>query len=299
MGATLILDEAAVFVRVVERGSFSAAARELGVPTSTVSRQVQRLEDALGVSLVTRSTRSLSLTDAGAEYHRQIAPAIVAVREAGELVRGQAVEPSGHLRLTAIVDLSDWLGPLIVEFAKRYPKISVEVIATNRVVDLVAEGLDCAIRAGPMRDSTMIATKLIGADAWLVASKSYLDRAGRPRRIEQLTKHDCVLFRAKSQATWSLIGPSGTVEVEVSGRLAFDDMSLMRAAVIAGAGIGFLPSLSLNEDFQKGVLERVLPRYQGKKAGLQFVYPHAQHLPRKLTAFRDFLLTQRDSFPHA
>jgi DNA-binding transcriptional LysR family regulator len=291
MDATINLDESAVFVKVIERGSFSGAAREMKVPTSTVSRRVQRLEDALGVRLIQRTTRKLTLTDAGAEFFRRVSPAIDAVKEASDLVRGLSVEPCGTIRVTVPNDLGNSLGVLLARFREAYPQVSIELIVTNRRVDLVGEGVDLAIRAGKLTDSTLIAMRLGQTDFWMTAAPSYLEKHGTPKRLADLEKHECVLFRAMEQH-WVLEGPKGETTVEVKGHLMADDLSTIRSAVVAGAGIGLLPATAIRTAVTTGELERVLPRYAHIGAPLHLVYPSAQHLPAKVAVFRDFMIAE-------
>jgi DNA-binding transcriptional LysR family regulator len=291
MDATINLSESAVFVKVIEQGSFSRAAREMNVPTSTVSRSVQRLEESLGVRLIQRTTRKLTLTDVGAEFFRRVSPAIGAVKEAGDLVRGFSTEPCGTVRVTVPNDLGGVFGEALAGFHEAYPGVSVDLLVTNRRVDLVGVGVDFAFRAGKLDDSTLIAKRLGTTEFWAAAAPSYLAKHGTPKRMKDLEKHECVLFKAAGQR-WSLVGPNGEAEVDVNGHIMADDLATIRSVVLAGVGIGLLPATALREPIADGTLVRVLPRYARPGAAIHLVYPSAQHLPAKLAVFRDFMVAE-------
>ncbi|GAB4543732.1 MAG: LysR family transcriptional regulator [Haliangiales bacterium] len=293
------LNEIAVFARVVAAGSFSGAARQLGTPKSTVSRAVTRLEERLGVRLLQRSTRTLNLTDAGAGFYEQVAEAIGMIEAAESAVTEHQEEPTGTLRITAPYDFgSGVLADLLPRFTSRYTGLQVEVSLTGRLVDLISEGFDVALRAGPMRDSTLVARKLGEMESRLFASPAYLDARGTPTSPEQLKSHDCVLFRPRSgKLRWRLCGPDGAVEVDVRGAISADEYSFVRAAVRAGAGIGLLPWFLCAGDQQEGHLVRVLPDYERRGGRIHLVYPSTLHLPRKVEVFRDFLVDELSRAP--
>jgi DNA-binding transcriptional LysR family regulator len=286
------LNEIAVFARVVELGSFTRAAEQLGVPKSTVSRAVARLEDRLGVRLLQRSTRALRLTEAGAAYHERIAAALRLIEDAeGEASHLQGA-PRGTLRITAPYDVgAGVLAAIVARFTARYPEVRVDAVLTGRVVDLIAEGFDLAIRGGRLRDSSLIARNLGTVENRLFAAPAYLEARGQPASPEALRDHACVLFRPQNgTARWRLTGPAGAAEVEVSGPVGADDYSFIRAAVCAGAGIGLLPWFLCADDVAAGRLVRVLPRHEQTGASLYIVYPPTDHLPQRVAVFRDFLV---------
>lgn len=293
---TFALGDLDMFVRVVERRSMTGAARELGVPKSTVSRAVMRLEDALGARLFRRSSRALSLTEAGRALFDEAQPHIVALRGARDAVAAVTEAPSGPIRLTAPPDIAlDVLAPLLVEFVERYPEVRVDVHPTSRTVDLVEEGFDVAIRAGKLRDAHLVARKLGDATLALFAAPSYLARRGTPRTVAELESHDFVLFRPKRGCVEVELVAEGPrperASVEVRGRIATDDMSFARAAVLAGAGIGLLPGFLAARSVVAGELVRVLPRYCAPREGaLYLVHASGRHLPRKIAVLRDFLV---------
>jgi DNA-binding transcriptional LysR family regulator len=286
------LNEIAVFARVVELGSFTRAAEQLGVPRSTVSRAVARLEERLGVRLLQRSTRALRLTDAGVAYHERVAAALGLIEDAeGEVSHLQGA-PRGTLRITAPYDVgAGFLAEIVARFTARYPEVRVDAVLTGRLVDLIAEGFDLAIRAGRLRDSSLMSRNLGSMESRLFAAPAYLAARGQPASPEALRDHDCVLFRPQNgKARWRLTGSAGAVLVEVSGSIGADDFSFVRAAVCAGAGVGLLPWFLCVDDVAAGRLVRVLPRYEQTGVALYIVYPPTEHLPQRVAVFRDFLI---------
>lgn len=276
------------FVEVVRQGSFTAAARVLDLPKSTISRRVSRLEDELGSPLLVRTTRKLRLTEAGEAFFARVASAVEQVEEAARLVTEQQDAPRGLLRVTVPVDV-EHVGSLITRFAARYPELRVEVLATGRRVDLVGEGVDVAIRAGVLADSGLVARKLAGVEFRLFASELYLSRAGEPRSVDELAEHECVLFRPHhGVAHWTLLCPEGEKRLEVRGQIGADDLLFIRQAVIAGAGIGLLPWHVFTDAHP--TVRRVLPEVATPYGGVHLVYPSVTHLPAKVRAFRDFMV---------
>lgn len=276
------------FVEVVRQGSFTAAAEVLGLPKSTVSRRVSRLEEQLGAELLIRTTRKLRLTEAGEAFHARVAPAVERVEEAARLVAERQEEPRGLLRVTVPVDI-EWLPGLFVRFCERYPDVEVEVSVTGRTVDLVGEGFDAAIRAGRLEDSSLIARRLVKVSFHFFASCEYLEREGEPEALEDLADHRCVVFRPHQGVGRAVvITPDGRRTVELAGQLMTDDILFARAAVIAGAGIGLLPEGILGDRRER--VRRVLPDVHTPGGDVHLVYPSTAHLPAKVRAFRDFLL---------
>ncbi len=276
------------FVEVVRQGSFTKAAAALGLPKSTVSRRVSKLEEALGVTLLVRTTRKLRLTEEGELFYRRVATAVECVEEAARAVAAQREEPQGLLRVTAPTDFEHLPG-LVASFIERYPAVSVEINVSGDVVDLVAAGYDMAIRAGRLKDSSLIARKLSTVEFHLFASASYLDAHGEPASVADLIDHECVLFRARRGVSqWSLTGPGGVETVEVRGRLVVDDLLFARGAALAGVGIALLPRDMFN--LGRDHVRRVLPDHAMPGGSVYAVYPAARHVPAKVRAFRDHLL---------
>lgn len=280
------LNDVIVLVRVVETGSFSGAARRLGVPKSTVSRRIARLERDLGARLLQRTTRRLSLTDAGQIYYRHCSRVLAELDEAHRTVSGMQQQPSGVLRLTAPHDLAAIVSTLIADFSERYPEVRVVTEMTTRVIDLVAEGFDLALRAGQLHDSSLIARRLASFDVVLYASPQYLERCGMPELPRHLANHRCLtLGSQRTSESWQLTGPDGAETVEVQAFLASNDVTLLCNAAAAGMGIANLPTLTCREDEKAGRLVRVLPTYRGGETGLYAVFPTGEHLAPKVRRF--------------
>jgi DNA-binding transcriptional LysR family regulator len=291
------LNHVSVFVRVVELASFTAAAEQLGLPKSSVSRTVTRLEESLGVRLLQRTTRKLHLTDAGHAYYDRARLALSGLEEAASAATNMSTEPRGIVRVTAPNDLGRMkLADLLARFSKKYPLVHVELLLTSRFVDLVAEGVDLALRAASkLTDSTLIARKIGGDSLGVFASPAYLRRRGRPKAFGELAQHDCVLFRGKQgRAEWRLSGPMGEESVTVRGPLSVDEMGFAVQAVAAGLGIGLLPNAATRITFERGrpAPVRLLPEYSGGSGGLYVVTPSARFQPASVTALRDFLIDE-------
>ena len=286
------LNRVAVFLRVVELQSFTAAAEALGLPKSSVSRSVARLEESLGVQLLQRTTRAVQLTDAGRLYFEEASRALGALEQAQATLSQLDSRPHGAVRITAPVDLgSQVLAPLAARFARRTPGITLEFVLTGRIVNLVEEGIDLAVRAGPLRDSSLISRRVNGLEAWIFASPAYLDARGTPSSLQDLAQHDCVLFRPRrGQAEWTLVGPGGETRVTVKGPVAADDFTFNREAVLAGAGVGLLPALHCEQDVARGRLVRLLNAYSGPSAPLHVVWPPSRHVPKRVMVVREWLV---------
>jgi DNA-binding transcriptional LysR family regulator len=287
------LDLLSTFEAVARTSSFSAAARELGRPKSSVSRAVARLEAELGVPLLYRTTRQVSLSAAGTALFDRVTPLLASLRSALSEMPEREELPSGLLRVTAPVDLGAlFLVEVVTRYTARYPAVSVDLHLTGRVVDLVGEGFDVALRVAPsLRDSTLMVRKAAPITVRVYASPVYLARRGTPRSEAELTGHDWVVFhsgpqRLKVAATFGMPG-SG---VGSSGRIGCDDLLFVRDALRAGAGLGLLPTFVAEPDVKSGTLAPVLPRLERQAGWLHVVSPAARHQPRKVTAFRDLVL---------
>lgn len=280
-----------VFEAVARTSSFSAAARELRLPKSSVSRGVAKLESDLGVQLLFRTTRQVSLTAAGTALYDRLSPLLRSIRSALGEIPERDEEASGELRVTAPVDLGVLLlAELATRYTARYPAVSIDLHLTGRVVDLVAEGFDVALRVAPsLKDSTLMVRRVAPITVQLFASPIYLARRGTPRSEEDLAGHDWVFFRSGPQRLRLTAGRDAFAAAG-RARLRCDDLLFARNAVRAGAGIGLLPIFLAEEDVIAGTLVRVLPRYERSAGYLHLVTPAAKHVPRKVTAFRDLVL---------
>jgi len=287
-------DELALFVDVAESGSITAAARRLGLPKSTVSRALSRLEAKLGVALLRRTNRGHALTEQGIELALTVAPHVTALRDAVHALGRTRDEAYGTLRVTAPIDLGEQLlGPLLPGFLALHPRLRVEVEISQRFVDVIGEGLDVSLRVSskPLPTSSLRGRRIAALELGLYAAPSYLAKVKRLQRPEDLTRCEHVLFRGtRGQTQLSLSGPEGGVEVPVFGRLGGDDFYFVRAAVVAGAGVGSMPAFLARDEVSAKRLVRVLPRYALKGATLHLLHAPAKPLPRKVEVLRDYLL---------
>ncbi|AGC44346.1 LysR family transcriptional regulator [Myxococcus stipitatus DSM 14675] len=286
------LNQLALFVTVAEGASFSTAAKKLGMPKSSVSRGIAQLESSLGVQLLHRTTRRVSLSTAGQSLYERVSPMLASLRKSvGELPELED-EPSGELRLTAVVDWgATLLADVVTRFVARYPAVKVDLHLDNRVVDLVAEGFDAALRLSlsPLKDSALRARRLGPLTLRLYASPGYLARRGTPRHPRELASHSWIAFR--SEMPLRLAGPGDeTSPVPRMGVIRCDDMFFMRETLRLGAGIGFLHSLLAEPEVTEGRLVPVLPKWSIAAGSVWFVSTAERHMPRKVAAFRDFLM---------
>ena len=287
------LNRVSAFVRVVHDGSFTAAAKSLGLPKSSISRSVAQLEHDLGIRLLHRTTRQLHLTDAGAAFYERASRALTDIEEATAAAADTQAELSGVVRVTAPVDFGVWaLAPIVASFVRKHPNIRVELKLTGRVVDLVGEGVDLAVRAGPMRDSSLIARRVGVLESAAYASPGYVKRHGQPRIVDDLKKHQCILFRpANVRDSWALTNVDGKIQsVEIRGSVSTDDLSFVRASVLAGAGIGLLPTVLIARAANAGRVVRVLPEWSVTSATLHLAYPSNRFVPQRVVVLREYFL---------
>jgi DNA-binding transcriptional LysR family regulator len=285
------LDEMEIFAEVVESGGFSAAARRLGLSKSAMSKQVGRLEDRLGVRLLNRTTRRLSLTEAGATFYAACRRVLEEAETAERAVSSLSAAPRGVLKLNAPMSFGFLhLSGAIPAFHDRFPQITIEAVMNDRFVDLIDEGYDVALRIGDLRDSSLVARRLAPCRAVLCASPAYLDRRGRPARPEELAGHDCLLYaNTANPREWSLNGPRGREAVAVAGPLLANNGDLLCTAALGGMGITKLPTFIVGPCLRDGRLEIVLPDYPVPEQGIHAVYPHSRNLSQKVRVFVDFL----------
>jgi DNA-binding transcriptional LysR family regulator len=287
------LNEILAFVHVARSGSFTAAARALGLPKATVSRRVARLEARLAARLLQRSTRRTSLTEVGRVYYERSQHAVSELENAERLLAEVNARPSGTLRVNASFDFGrDHLAPWLAELHARYPELRIELELSQRRVDLIAENIDVAIRGGALPDSTLIARKLFDSLLIFCASPAYLKRKGTPRTPSELARHACLALARR----WPLTGPNGTAEIELEGWLAANEFGVLREAALSGAGVALLAESSVTEELRSGRLRRVLPDHGVVGGGLYAVYPSSHHLSPKVRVFVDFLQEKLQAF---
>jgi DNA-binding transcriptional LysR family regulator len=283
----LDLNDIVVFARVVEAGSFTTAARLLGMPKTTVSRRIAALEREVGVRLLQRTTRTLHMTDAGRLYYEQSSQALRMIEDANLHLAEARAEPSGTIRISAPVGFGgNFLTNTVFDFLATHPKTKVELRLTDDKLNLVENGIDLAFRTGILPDSTLIARKLAATHRILCASPDYLARRGVPERAVDLVRHHCVIAGpSTADARWVLDGPHGQETVTVSGRFAANEMQAVFAAAIAGYGIAQLPDRLAETSLEDGRLRRILNDYTTPAGGLYVVYPSSQHLSPLVKAF--------------
>lgn len=277
-------DRLGEFVAVVEGGSITAAARGLGLPRASLSRRLSALEAELGVRLLHRSTRKLVLTPAGEELYQRARRIVAEASEAWQAVRRLDDVPRGLLRVSA-TDAA--LGDLFVDFLAEFPEVRLEVRSTTRHVDLIAEGVDVAIRFGPVKDPKLIVRKVADGRQLVVAAPAYIQARGRPTRPAELKDHDCIIGFAGELSparTWPLLAGGA---VPVGGRLACNELRLAVRAARRGLGLALLPLPMVSDDLDRGTLVRVLDDSVGQDAPVSIVYADREYIQPKVRAFVD------------
>lgn len=281
-------NQAAVFVKVVQEGSFSAAARLLGLPTSTVSNRVASLEKRLGITLLQRTTRRLHLTDPGALYFEHAAAGLGFLLDAEAAVSQSLGEPTGVLRVSAPPDLGDRiLAGIIGRIRTGHPALRIDMVLTSRYVDLVAEGIDVAIRTGSLKDSSLIARRA-GIARWVpFASPTYLQSAPPLATPDDLRQHRCIQFTSIGKEAWTLSNAQGSQVVPMPGEIMVNDIGVLRAMALAGDGVVLLPLYLCRAECIQGELTQVLSGWYAKADPIHIVYPRQRFIPPKLRAFVD------------
>jgi DNA-binding transcriptional LysR family regulator len=288
------LEQLRAFAKIVRLGSVTKAAISLGLPKSTISRRLSELESHLGTRLVQRTTRRLSVTDAGYRLFQQAEPHILELEAAARSMTTESGELAGTLRITTPANLAELnLVPIIHDFMEQHPQVKIVALATNRKVDLVAEGVDVALRAGTLQSSTLVARRLVAGEFRLFASEEYLERKGTPKTVHELLTHDCLAFSEDQPLQkWrlhSVVQPEKVQEITVQARFASTEYAALRRACALGMGIALMP----NEVRDKGTahnLKRVLPQWRGQESVLHVVYPASRHVSPTVRAFVDHVV---------
>lgn len=286
-------DEMAVFVRVVEDESFSAAARDLGMTPSAVSKLIGRLEDRLGVRLINRTTRRLSLTEEGHAFYQRCGPILADIEEAERAVTELHAEPRGLLKINSSTAFAQYqVVPLIPDFLARFPDLRIQLMMTDSLVNLVEEGVDVAIRIGALEDSSLIARKLADVRRTVVASPDYLQRHGAPTSPDDLDRHKCLKLSFETSLNrWEFQGPDGPRVVRVAGSFEANNAVVLHEAALAGLGLFRAADFVVGPDIEAGRLVPVLQDFEVEaRAPIHAVYPHARHLSPKVRAFVDLLV---------
>ncbi|MEQ9489178.1 MAG: LysR family transcriptional regulator [Alphaproteobacteria bacterium] len=286
--------EMVVFARVVDDGGFSAAARQLNLSPSAVSKQITRLEDRLGVRLLTRTTRRLSVTEEGDAYYHRVKRILADIDEAEQAVSASKAVPRGNLRLTVSNAYGqERLIPILPKFLAQYPEITVEVIMTDAVVDLVEQGVDLAIRQGRLANSAMVARKLCDARRLVVGTPSYFEKFGIPREPADLAKHNCLAFAGNPGLNdWRFVMPDGREQtIRTSGNFLANNGQAVYKMTLAGLGLARLSDFLVTNDVAEGRLVPVLTDYLDEEiTPIHVVYPDPRHLSPKVRVLIDFLV---------
>jgi len=291
----VMLGSIELFCLAAELESFTAAARQAGLTPAAVSRAIGRLEERLQVRLFVRSTRKIRLTDGGRAYLAQCRQALNQLLEAERELSGQQAEPSGLLRISAPTTFGHFLlMPILTAFRERHPQVQVEVQLSNRNVDFVADGFDLAIRAREQPDSGLIARKLMDAELVVVATPGYLARAGTPRTLEDLARHECIQFllpRTGQPVPWEFRHQGRDIQFQTQGRYTcLDDVLGTASLARAGAGLAQTHRFVVAEDLRRGDLVEVLQPFGGRGRPFSLLYPAGRHMPLRVRAFADFLV---------
>ena len=285
------LNSLAIFAKVAETRSFSEAARRLKMPISTVSRRVAELEDQLGVGLLERSTRNLRLTDVGAEIFQHAQRSAEIGEAVCSIVSNQSATVSGTLRLSAPPSISDTLlVPLVSAFQASYPDVRVQILVTDRFVDHIAEGVDLVFRLGALKDSSLVARKLLAYRHQLVASPAYIERVKPPEMPQDLLGHRLLGFSFwNPENRWTFVDEAGVMEiVSFLPFLAMNDYAGLASALLAGVGIGDLPPLVQPGLIRDGRLIEIMPRWRFRTFDLSMVHPANRHVSRPVRVFKEF-----------
>jgi LysR family transcriptional regulator, regulator for bpeEF and oprC len=279
-----------LFVRIVDSGSFSAVAREMDMIQPTVSKQLTALEEKLGVRLLNRTTRKLSLTDAGREYYDRCKRILDEVQEMETEVSDLQNRPTGTLRVNAPIAFGHlYLVPLAFQFRRTYPDLAVDLSLNDRYVDLVQEGLDIAIRFGELEDSQLVARHVGSSARICVASPRYLATKGRPKVPAELKTHNCITYTYTFGNEWRFEGPDGEQSIRVFGDFRANSGLTIRAAALEGIGIANIPAFLVREDIETGRLVQVMGEYGPAPVRISAVYPSARLLSRKVKLFVDYM----------
>jgi LysR family transcriptional regulator AphB len=283
------LNDVAIFIQIVEAGSFASGARRMGVPSNTLSRRVKQLEDTMGVRLLHRSTRKLALTDAGRALFEQSASQIGELLEVSRRFVDGSQEPAGRVRVAVPADFFDVFHmEFVARFLAQYPKIQLEFMLSDNRVDLIAEGIDLAFRAGALPDSSLVARKIFIGSRLLAASPGYLQKHGTPSTFTELAEHLCIFpANPSGQTAWHFAGPQGEAQVVVRGRVCANTAQAQLKAAVAGLGICFLPGTILYASLQSETLIEVLPECRQQDIDLFIVYPSRRQIPLAVSTFAE------------
>ncbi len=287
-----------IFFHVVDTQSFSGAARQLGIARSAVSRHISLLEKSVGVRLLNRTTRHVSLTEAGETYYQSCARIVAEADTAARRISQLQDEPQGTLKIAAPISLGNqFITPLVREFMQRYTALNVELLLDDQIIDMVKEGIDISIRVGWLHDSNLVARKLGDWPRYLCASPDYIARRGRPETPAQLSEHEWVLFTMlPTPYHWTFTRNKRQERIQVKGRLKTNNADAIRSSLLAGAGIAAQAAFLVRDDIKAGRLEHLLPEWDCGSVGMYAVYQDRRYQQAKLRLFIDYINTSFQRF---
>jgi DNA-binding transcriptional LysR family regulator len=289
---THLLDGIAVFVGVINTGSFTAAAQALGRSTSYVSKEITRLEKRLGCRLLNRTTRTISLTDVGRAYYERCNQIVIDAENAERSINRLQDKPRGLLRINAPASFgSTHLLDVLSQFMHLYPEVKLEIEFNDRLIDVVAEGYDVVIRVGEIKDTNLVARKFTSSRGVIVASPSYIKNKGCPKQAKDLMQHDCIAYSLLPTPTqWSFYKNGEHTNITIDPRVMCNSAAIEVAMVMNGIGITRLPLFTCEQEVKNGKLQVILDDYDQMNFNVYAVYPHRQYLTAKVRAFVDFVV---------
>jgi len=291
-----VLLSMSVFRRVVETGNFSEVAREMEMSQPTVSKHVAALESRLNLKLLNRSTRSLSLTDVGKQYYDRSVYLLDELYETESTLQNQQSQPTGTLRINTPVTFGELnIVPHLWQFLSEYPDLNIDLIMDDHYVDLVKEGVDMAIRVGPLTDSCLISRKIGDSPRVAVASPDYLAANGEPETLQDLKTHNCIVYMLLTTLNeWHFTGARGKESIRVNGRFSVNNPRAIRQAVLADQGIAITPLWLMDDCIKKGDVKVILDQYVPTPLEIHAIYPDRRFVPAKVRCFIDFIRTKLD-----
>ncbi|MBY0515385.1 MAG: LysR family transcriptional regulator [Bacteriovoracaceae bacterium] len=284
------LNEISVFIQVVKEGSFSKAAKKLGMPNSTVSSKVSSLERRLATTLIQRTTRQLKVTAAGEAYFEKCNLSLQEIQNAEREVLSTQLAPQGLIRMTAPVELgSKVLPPVISRYLSKFQNVQVKLELSDNVTDLISHNFDVALRIGKLQDSTLVARKVGVIQYALFATPEYLKKNARPKHPRDLRQHSCLAFNPGrsdfGSVEWKLESKSGPTKISIPHRVELNNLSALKSLLMLGNGIAFFPAFLIKDELARGEVVRVLPEWSSSSKPVHLVYPPQKHLPPRLSEF--------------
>jgi DNA-binding transcriptional LysR family regulator len=293
------LESLRAFVKVVQHGGLSAAARDLRLSRSAVSKYLIDLETELGVQLLVRTTRSASLTENGLAYYERVVAILAEIDEADAAIGSLQSEPRGILRVNAPMSFGTLhLGTAIADFMEKYPELKIQLVLSDELIDPVREGFDVTLRIADLPSSSLIARKISPAPRVICAAPSYLQRHGAPQHPNDLREHECLTYgHLATGYQWKLSGPDGDHWIQIPWTLCTNNAEVLRDAAVKGRGVALLPTFIAGADLRTGALTAVLTQYKAPEISVYAIYPQTKHLSVKVRVFIDFLAERFDGRP--